>query len=69
MGGVHALDQPYLFFYVYPLHDHSCDQTSSIKRTAQIVTNYTTHDKNCTIDRAAFVEALPPSLSIFFNSP
>ena len=31
MGGVHALDQPHLFFYVYPLHDYPCYQITSIK--------------------------------------
>jgi hypothetical protein len=41
MGGIHALDQSHLLFYVHPLHDHSCDQTPSIKHELhEFFTNY-----------------------------
>jgi len=42
MGGIHALDQPHLFFYVHPLHDNSCHQVTSIKHELhESFTNYT----------------------------
>ena len=42
MGGIYALDQSHLFFYVHPLHDNSCYQTTSIKHELrELFTNYT----------------------------
>lgn len=54
MGRIHALDQSHLLFYVYPLHDHSCYQTTSIEHELhelyelrelhelhELITNYT----------------------------
>jgi len=80
MGGIYALDQSHLFFYVHPLHDNSCYQTTSIKhQLRELFTNYTNGetksyqgvfywDKNWTIDFAALAEAFPPSLSNALNS-